>query len=115
MKNDLMNAMLYEENTKTGKKMTHLSVIQNTITFLGAAKYNISETATQRMQLIVTGHETTIGMFSFLFVLLLKEPQRLRTAQDEVDQTIVGDGPVTVEQLSRLPSLTACLREVLRS
>lgn len=46
MKNDLMNAMLYEENPKTGKKMTHLSVIQNAITLLSASKYNISETAT---------------------------------------------------------------------
>ncbi len=52
-------------------------------------------------------------MLSFLFVLLLKDPQRLRIAQDEVDH-IVGDGPLTVEHLSRLPYLTACLREVLR-
>ena len=52
-------------------------------------------------------------MLSFLFVLLLKDTQRLRIAQDEVDR-VVGDGPVTVEHMSKLPYLTACLREVLR-
>ena len=39
MKRDLMNAMLYEKDPKTGKTMTDLSVIQNAITFLGAGKY----------------------------------------------------------------------------
>ena len=47
MKNDLMNAMLYEKDPKTGKKMTDLSVIQNTITFLGAGKYNTLDTVSQ--------------------------------------------------------------------
>ena len=34
------------------------------------------------------GHETTTGMLSFLFVLLLKDPQRLSIAQDEVGQVV---------------------------
>ena len=46
-------------------------------------------------------------------MLLLKDPERLRLAQEEVDQ-VIGNGPVTIECLSKLPYLTACLREVLR-
>lgn len=36
-----------------------------------------------------------------------------QTAQKEIDK-VVGSGPVTVEHLSKLPYLTACLRETLR-
>ena len=52
-------------------------------------------------------------MLSFLFVSLLCNPEALQTAQREVD-TVIGKGPVTVDNINKLPYLTACLRETLR-
>ena len=60
-----------------------------------------------------TGHETTSGMLSFLFQFLLKCPAAYQAAQREVD-AVIGRGPVTIEHMSKLPYLTACLRETLR-
>ena len=37
----------------------------------------------------------------------------MQVAQDEVDR-VIGAGPVTVEYMSQLPYVSACLREVLR-
>ena len=109
-KRDLMNAMLYEKDPKSGKQMTDLSVIQNAITFLGAGKY---QDLFLEIWLIGAGHETTTGMLSFLFALFLKHPQTLKVAQEEVD-SVAGSGPVAVEHMNRMPYITACLREVLR-
>ena len=52
-------------------------------------------------------------MLSFLFYYLLKNPAAYQAAQKEVDN-LVGRGPVTVEHMSQLPYLNACLRETLR-
>lgn len=52
-------------------------------------------------------------MLSFLFYYLLKHPAAYKTAQREVDE-VVGRGPITVEHMSKLPYITACLRETLR-
>ena len=43
----------------------------------------------------------------------MANPQVLRQAQREIDE-VVGSGPVKVEHLSKLPYITACLRETLR-
>ena len=43
----------------------------------------------------------------------MANPQTLQQAQREVDE-IIGSGPVKVEHLSKLPYITACLRETLR-
>ena len=50
---------------------------------------------------------------SFLFFQLITNPETLQQAQKEVDE-VLGAGPVTVEHLSKLPYITACLRETLR-
>jgi cytochrome P450 / NADPH-cytochrome P450 reductase len=47
---DLLTAMLYSEDTKTGQKMTNDSIIDNLITFL------------------IAGHETTSGLLSYAVV-----------------------------------------------
>ena len=59
------------------------------------------------------GHETTSGLLSFLFVLLLSNPQALHRAQSEVD-AVIGTGPIKVEHLDKIPYITACIRETLR-
>ena len=61
----------------------------------------------------LTGHETTSGMLSFLFICLLSNPRALQIAQGEVDK-VIGKGPITVDHITRLPYITACMREALR-
>ena len=52
-------------------------------------------------------------MLSFLCVLLLNNPKAMRRAQNEVDE-VLGHDSITVDHVSKLPYLTACLREALR-
>jgi len=85
---DLLNAMLNGVDTKTGKRMSDSSIIDNLITFL------------------IAGHETTSGTLSFAFYRLLKNPEAYQKAQKEVDE-VVGKGPITVDHLSKLPYITA--------
>ncbi|KAI9640753.1 hypothetical protein NHQ30_011062 [Ciborinia camelliae] len=59
------------------------------------------------------GHETTSGMLSFLFYNLLKNPSAYQAAQREVDE-VIGKGPITIDHMSKLPYIEACLRETLR-
>ncbi|RSL72552.1 hypothetical protein CEP53_001056 [Fusarium sp. AF-6] len=92
---DLLTAMLEGVDTKTGKKMTDESIMDNLITFL------------------IAGHETTSGLLSFAFYQLLTHPDAYQLAQKEVDQ-VVGKGPIQVAHLSKLPYLNGVLRETLR-
>jgi cytochrome P450/NADPH-cytochrome P450 reductase len=94
-KKDLLNAMLFGKDPKTGEKMTDQSIINNIITFL------------------IAGHETTSGLLSFTFYQLSKNPEAMRKAQQEVD-AVVGKGPVTVQHMSKLPYIEAIMRETLR-
>ena len=43
----------------------------------------------------------------------MANPQTLHQAQREVDE-VIGSGPIKVDHLSKLPYITACLRETLR-
>ncbi|KAF6828803.1 bifunctional P-450/NADPH-P450 reductase [Colletotrichum musicola] len=92
---DLLSAMLNGVDPKTGQKMTDASIIDNLITFL------------------IAGHETTSGLLSFAFYHMLQKPLAYRKAQQEVDE-VVGQGPITIDHLSKLPYLNAVLRETLR-
>ncbi|TGJ87230.1 hypothetical protein E0Z10_g1525 [Xylaria hypoxylon] len=92
---DLLNAMLSGVDQKTGKHMSDSSIIDNLITFL------------------IAGHETTSGTLSFAFYRLLKNPDTYQKVQKEVDE-VIGKGSITVEHLSKLPYITAVLRETLR-
>ncbi|EFE36292.1 cytochrome P450 oxidoreductase OrdA-like, putative [Trichophyton benhamiae CBS 112371] len=94
-KKDLLNAMLKGKDARTGEHMTEDSIMNNMITFL------------------IAGHETTSGLLSFLFYYLLKHPSAYQAAQRQVDE-VVGRGPITVEHMSKLPYIEACMRETLR-
>ncbi|KAI9875940.1 MAG: hypothetical protein M1830_007702 [Pleopsidium flavum] len=94
-KKDLLNAMINGRDPKAGEGLTDATIYNNMITFL------------------IAGHETTSGLLSFLFMYLVKNPATYQEAQKEVD-AVIGKGPVTVEHMSKLPYLTACLRETLR-
>ncbi|KIX00596.1 uncharacterized protein Z518_09661 [Rhinocladiella mackenziei CBS 650.93] len=94
-KKDLLNAMLFGKDPKTGEKLTDQSIMNNMITFL------------------IAGHETTSGLLSFACYHLIKNPDALSKAQQEVD-AVVGKGPVTFQHMSKLPYIEAVMRETLR-
>lgn len=50
---------------------------------------------------------------SFMFYNLLKNPATYQAAQRQIDE-VVGRGPVTVDHMSKLPYIEACMRETLR-
>lgn len=52
-------------------------------------------------------------MLSFLLYLLVKNPNAMRKAREEVD-SVLGDGVMTPEMMSKLPYVTAVIRETLR-
>ena len=94
-KKDLLNAMLFGKDPKTGERLSDDNIMNNMLTFL------------------IAGHETTSGLLSFASYYLLKRPEALQKAQQEVDK-VVGKGPVKFEHLSKLPYIEAILREKLR-
>jgi cytochrome P450/NADPH-cytochrome P450 reductase len=94
-KKDLLNAMLFGKDPKTGERLSDDNIMNNMITFL------------------IAGHETTSGLLSFASYYLLKNPDALHKAQQEVD-TVVGKGPIKFEHMAKLPYIEAVLRETLR-
>jgi cytochrome P450/NADPH-cytochrome P450 reductase len=94
-KKDLLNAMINGRDPKTGEGLTEESILNNMITFL------------------IAGHETTSGLLSFLFCYLLKNPAAMAQAQKQVDD-VIGESAITVDHMSKLPYIEACLRETLR-
>ncbi|KAK0645376.1 putative bifunctional P-450:NADPH-P450 reductase [Cercophora newfieldiana] len=92
---DLLSAMLDGVDPKTGQKLSDDAIIDNLITFL------------------IAGHETTSGLLSFAVYQLIKHPAYYRKAQQEVD-TVIGTGPIKAEHMTKLPYVSAVLRETLR-
>ncbi|KFY98043.1 hypothetical protein V500_01808 [Pseudogymnoascus sp. VKM F-4518 (FW-2643)] len=92
---DLLNAMIYGKDPKTGLVMRDELIAAQMTTFL------------------IAGHETTSGLLSFTFLYLLKNSRAYFKAQREVDD-VVGKGPIGPRDLKKLKYLTACLREALR-
>ena len=61
----------------------------------------------------VAGHETTSGTLSFVFYHLLRNPDKLVAAQEEVDR-IIGNNAIEEKHLPQLKYVEACIREALR-
>lgn len=80
---DLLSAMLDGVDPKTRGKLSDDSIIDNLITFL------------------IAGHETTSGLLSFAFYMLIKHPEGMKKAQDEVDR-VIGRGPILLEHMSKV-------------
>ncbi|KKY25634.1 putative bifunctional p450 nadph reductase [Diplodia seriata] len=83
--NDLLNTMLTVADPVTGEKLDDENIRYQMVTFL------------------IAGHETTSGTLSYLFYNLLKNPEALHKAQQEVDG-VLGDSPLTVRHLEKLKS-----------
>ncbi|KAF9812238.1 hypothetical protein IEO21_06278 [Rhodonia placenta] len=94
-KNDLLNKMLLGKDQKTGKGLSEENIRNNLLTFL------------------IAGHETTSSTLSFATYYILKNPEAARKLREEVDD-VLGDQPIQLGDLNKLPYLTACIREALR-
>ncbi|KAF7296584.1 hypothetical protein HMN09_01065800 [Mycena chlorophos] len=94
-KKDLLNAMIYGKDPKTGATMRDGLIAANMVTFL------------------IAGHETTSGLLSFALALLLLNPRTYFAARKEVD-AVVGTSRLTVAHLKDLKYIDQVLRETLR-
>jgi cytochrome P450 / NADPH-cytochrome P450 reductase len=55
----------------------------------------------QLLTFLIAGHETSSGTLTFATYYLLKNPETLQKAREEVDE-VLGDQPAQVQDLSKL-------------
>lgn len=65
------------------------------------------------MTLIFAGHETTAHTLTWAWYLLAKNPDKAQKLYEEVKR-VVGDRPMNVEDIDKLPYLTQVVKETLR-
>ncbi|KAI0770681.1 fatty acid hydroxylase [Fomes fomentarius] len=94
-KEDLVQVMLTGRDKETGLGLSDDIIKKNLLTFL------------------IAGHETTSGMLTFIVYFLLKNPEALRKLREEID-TKIGDRPMNLHDVNKLPYLLAVMRESLR-
>lgn len=92
---DLLNVMLNAADRETGEKLSPENIRHQLTTFL------------------VAGHETTSATLCFTYYNLIKHPDKLLKAQKQIDE-VVSDSVLTLEHLSKLDYIDACLKETLR-
>ena len=93
---DLLGRMLAGVDRQTGERLPDDNIRDQCITFL------------------VAGHETTSGLLSFATYYLLKNPDVMRRAREEVDRVLGGTAQPTFEQVQRLTYVRQVLDESLR-
>ena len=92
---DLLSRMLDCADPITGEKLSDENIRYQIITFL------------------IAGHETTSGLLSFALYFLMKHPEVLAKAYEEVDQVLTGAIP-TYQQVRQLKYIRMILNESLR-
>lgn len=92
---DLLARMLNVKDPHTGERLDDVNIRFQIITFL------------------IAGHETTSGLLSFAIYLLLKHPEVLKKAYEEVDQ-VLGDSIPSYQQVLDLKYIRMILDEALR-
>lgn len=97
-KTDLLSYMLTGVDKKTGERLDDLNIRYQVITFL------------------IAGHETTSGMLSFVIYELLKNPEVLAKAYEEVDRVLGRDysRQPTYADVNQLNYIGQILKETLR-
>jgi cytochrome P450/NADPH-cytochrome P450 reductase len=97
-KKDMLGAMMTGVDRATGTQLDDVNIRYQINTFL------------------IAGHETTSGMLSCAIYALLKHPEVLKKAYDEVDRVLGGDLNVkpTYQQVTQLTYITQILKEALR-
>ena len=65
---------------------------------------------------LIAGHETTSGLLSYTLYALLKHPDVLKKAYEEVDRVLGPDldAKPTYQQVTQLTYITQILKEALR-
>lgn len=95
---DLLSCMLTGVDKKSGQRLPDENIVAQCMTFL------------------VAGHETTSGLLSFTIAYLLKHPDVVQRAHEEVDR-VMGTDPAVLpsyQQVQGLTYVTQILNEVLR-
>src|SRR5580693_4316546 len=97
-KKDMLGAMMTGVDRATGEQLDDVNIRYQINTFL------------------IAGHETTSGMLSCAIYALLKHPEVLRKAYEEVDRVLGPDLDVkpTYQQVTQLTYITQILKEALR-
>ncbi|TVX93596.1 bifunctional cytochrome P450/NADPH--P450 reductase [Paenibacillus agilis] len=93
--NDLLAHMLNGRDPETGERLDDENIRFQIITFL------------------IAGHETTSGLLSFALYYLLKNPDKLQKAYEEVDRVLVDAVP-SYTQVRELSYIRMILNESLR-
>ncbi len=97
-KKDMLAAMMTGVDRATGEQLDDVNIRYQINTFL------------------IAGHETTSGLLSCTLYALLKHPEVLRKAYEEVDRVLGPDlgAKPTYQQVTQLTYITQILKEALR-
>src|ERR1700757_3365276 len=97
-KKDMLGAMMTGVARATGEQLDDVNIRYQINTFL------------------IAGHETTSGLLSYTLYALLKHPDILKKAYEEVDRVLGPDLDVkpTYQQVTQLSYITQILKEALR-
>jgi cytochrome P450 / NADPH-cytochrome P450 reductase len=97
-KKDMLGAMMTGVDRTTGERLDDINIRYQINTFL------------------IAGHETTSGLLSYTIYALLKHPDILKKAYDEVDRVLGGDidAQPTYQQVTQLIYIAQILKEALR-
>jgi len=98
IKKDMLAAMMTGVDRATGEQLDDVNIRYQINTFL------------------IAGHETTSGLLSYTLYALLKHPDVLKKAYEEVDRVLGPDVNVkpTYQQVTQLVYITQILKEALR-
>ena len=92
---DLLTMLLDARDPQTGEGLSEVEVRANVVTFIGA------------------GHETTANALTWSLFLLSQHPAWREEVEREVDDAL-GERPLDVEAIERLPRVRATLDEAMR-
>ena len=97
-KKDMLRAMMTGVDRATGEQLDDVNIRYQINTFL------------------IAGHETTSGLLSCTLYALLKHPEVLKKAYEEVDRVLGPDidAKPTYQQVTQLTYITQILKEALR-
>lgn len=97
-KKDMLGAMMTGVDRASGEQLDDVNIRYQINTFL------------------IAGHETTSGLLSCTIYALLKHPEVLKKAYEEVDRVLGPDVNTrpTYQQVTQLTYITQCLKEALR-
>ncbi|TKW78818.1 MAG: cytochrome P450, partial [Bradyrhizobium icense] len=98
VKKDMLGAMMTGVDRTTGTQLDDINIRYQINTFL------------------IAGHETTSGLLSCTIYALLKHPEILKKAYEEVDRVLGPDvnAKPTYQQVTQLTYITQILKEALR-